>query len=358
MKVGLFGLPSSGKTTVFCALSDGKANINEGHNAPNLYVAKVPDPRLDELTKMYNPKKTVYATIEYTDFPGLQEKSSNSYWGNLRSVDVLVHVVRAFESDMVHHVNESVDHKRDIEKIDSDLIIADLAIIETNLDRLERNLKAGKKNELLFTKDVLIKCRENLENEIPIRAVDLTVEELEAIQVYQFLTQKPFVTALNLGDDQKFADFYPDLKYLETQRKSLVFGLQGKIEMEIAQLEPEEREIFLEDLGIEELALGRFVRSCFELLGLISFFTVGEDEVRAWPIRKDTPASRAAGAIHSDLERGFIRAEVFHYDDVLSLGTAKLKEEGKIRLEGKDYTVIDGDILNIRFNVSSAKKKK
>ncbi len=362
MKIGLLGLPQAGKTTVFNALSGLQASTNLGQKTEkNLAVVKVPDPRIDELTAIYKPKKTIYATTEYIDLPGeASGKKSNSYWGTLRTVDVLVHIVRAFESDTVAHIKESVDYLRDIRDINSELIFSDLNVTENNLDKVQRKLKAGKEKDLQDKEALLLKCKEALENEIPLSTLEWSPNEREMFQSYQYLTLKPMIVMINLEEDQPAEEFVEKAQeILKEMQEVKVLSICGKLEMEIGQLDSEEQALFLEELEIEELALDRFIRESFSLLGLISFFTVGEDEVRAWPIRRNTRAVNAAGAIHSDLERGFIRAEVFHYQDLMDLdgNPGKLKEAGKMRLEGKEYIVKDADILNIRANVSGGKKK-
>lgn len=361
MKIGLFGLPSTGKTTVFKALSGLKMETGgkEKWSSQNRSSTKVPDERLDLLHTYFPKAKKVPATIEYTEISSVSGKKdtsaiSDSLLGNLRAVDAIAHIVRAFDSDAVAHVKGSVNYKRDISDINSDLILADLHVIEKNLEKLERNLKAGKKQELLLKQTILLKCKDALEKEMPIRQCEFNPSELELLQPYQFLTQKPLMLVLNIGEDQNGEEIVKTVEEMfQDDPKVLVTGICGNIEMEIAQLEEEEQEMFLEEMGLKEPALNRFITQSFKLLGLIVFFTIGDDEVRAWTLKTDQPVTKAAGTIHTDLERGFIRAEVFTYEELVAVNgsEAKLKETGKVRLEGKNYIVQDADIISIRFNV-------
>ena len=359
MKIGILGMPSSGKTTVFQALSGFKADINNGKKEPHRATVKIPDSRMEQLCKYYDPNKTVYANIEYVDVAENdtgKEKSvlTDSIMGIFKTMDVFVHVVRVFESDDVPAPHDKVDCFRDLQDMDAELIIKDLLIVESNLDKLERTLKAEKKPENVQKHEVLLKAKEILEKDKPLRCLSLTPEEENVIRVYQFLSIKPQLIVLNLGEGQNANDYLPKVQELYKDiPMTSVMALCGKIEMEIAQLDPADQKEFLEAMGIEEPALYRMIAESFRLLGLMLFFTVGKDEVRAWIIPVNTKASRAAGTIHSDFEQGFIRAEVFNYKDLVEANgsEAKVKENGKFRLEGKDYIVQDGDILNIRFNV-------
>ncbi len=361
MKIGIFGLPMSGKTTVFQALSGFKMEAaSKGKTKePNLAVVKVPDPRLEILFQYYDPLKRVYATIEYLDMAeGQSQKGdrviSESFLGNLRTVDALLHLVRVFPSEDVPHIRGSIDPMRDIQEIDSELILSDLGIVENSLDRIERTLKADKKPENLLRRDVLLKCKQALEEGKPIRVLSFSKTEEEAMRNYQFLTMKPMIVVLNAEEGQdtssclsKVQANYSNIPF------TLVTAICGKVEMEISQLPKEEQKDFLDAMGLTEPAMTRIIRESFSMVGLIVFFTTGKDEVRAWVLPKDTKAVKAAGAIHSDLEKGFIRAEVFHYQDLVEAqgSEPRLKETGKIRLEGKEYVVKDGDIITIRFNV-------
>lgn len=360
MKIGIFGLPQSGKTTVFQALSGLKVEAAAGAKAAegNRAVVKVPDARLEQLNEFYHPKKKVAATIEYVDMnAGVTKAGSpainDALLGNLRTVDALAVVVRAFVSAEVAHINGSVDYLRDLQSLYSDLLLSDLSVIEKNLDKLERSLRAEKKQDLLLKKQVLLQCKECLEKEQPLRCLTFSASEQDLINSYQFLTQKPLMILINTGEGQDASKLLAPTEKYQKMPGTLVLAICGKMEQEIADLEPTEQKEFLQELGVQEPALNRFIAECFKLLGLIVFFTVGEDEVRAWTLPKDSKVVKAAGTIHTDLERGFIRAEVFTYHDLVEANgsEAKLKDTGKIRLEGKDYVTQDGDILNIRFNV-------
>ncbi|NUM35929.1 MAG: redox-regulated ATPase YchF [Candidatus Brocadiae bacterium] len=361
MKIGIFGLPLSGKTTVFQALSGFKMeSANKAKTKePNLAVVKVPDPRLENLFQYYEPLKRVYATIEYLDMGEAQNQKGDrvineSFLGNLRTVDALLHLVRVFPSNEVPHLRGSIDPLRDIQEIDAELILSDLSIVENSLDRIERALKADKKPDNLMKKDVLLKCKQALEEGKPVRVLSFNKTEEEALRNYQFLTLKPMIVVLNAGEGQETISFLPKIQNMYANIPlTLVTSICGKVEMEISQLPKEEQKDFLDAMNLTEPAMTRIIRESFSLVGLIVFFTTGKDEVRAWMLPKDTKAVKAAGAIHTDLEKGFIRAEVFHYEDLVEAqgSEAKLKETGKIRLEGKEYTVKDGDILTIRFNV-------
>lgn len=360
MKIGIFGLPFSGKTTVFEALSGLKLeSATKPKGDLNRAVVKVPDPRLDRLYQYFPTAKKVPATVEYLEINGLCGKKSenglsDSLLGLLRSVDALVHVVRTFQSDEVPHVRGNVDSRRDILDVNAELVFSDFIIVERSLDRLERNLKAGKKSELLCKKDVLLRCRETLEREIPLRRLEFSAEEEAHIVNYQFLSKKPLIAILNTGEGDDPAPLVESARSLfQNDPGTFVTAICGKLEMEIAQLGSAEQSLFLEELGLGEPALDRFIRESFQLLGLIAFFTVGDDEVRAWTLRKGSTAVDAAGTIHTDLARGFIRAEVFPYQDMVDANGSEqaVKKNGKMSLEGRDYVVKDGDILSIRFNV-------
>ncbi len=359
MKIGIFGLPESGKTTVFQALSGLKVETNQ-KTSENRAIVKVPDARLEQLNSFYNPKKKVYTNIEYVDINAGANKGPASkglcdtILGTLRTMDAIALVVRAFISQEVAHISGNIDYMRDIQEMVADLIISDFAIVEKNLDKVERSLKADKKQDLLLKKQVLLKCKESLEKEIPLRCLSFTASEQELINSYQFITQKPLMIIINTGEGQDANKMLMQAEGLfKNIPSTLVTAICGKLEQEISCLPVDEQKEFLKELGIPEPALNRFISESFRLLGLIVFFTVGEDEVRAWTLAKDSKVLKAAGTIHSDLERGFIRAEVFSYQDLLAVNgvESKLKDVGKLRLEGRDYIVQDGDILTIRFNV-------
>ena len=352
MKVGILGYPQVGKTTLFAMLTKSEKNAGASSSAAEtaMGVAKVNDPRLTILTGMFKPKKTIPATLDLVDLGGFGKKEG------LRNVDVLIHVVRAFHDDAVPHANGEIDPTRDIAAMELELIISDLAWIEDRIAKIDKELKKMPKAGLEPEKNLLSRFRTQLESERPLRELELQDEDLKLISGYGFLSLKPMLFVLNVGED---ALAKPDNGSLMTQLDSYadkpntrILSLCAKIEAELAQLSLEDVAIFMTDLGLDEPGLDRLAREAYGLLGRISFFTVGADEVRAWPIRRGTLAKQAAGAIHSDIERGFIRAEVVHYDDFIQHESiAACKEKGVFRLEGKEYPVKEGDMINFRFNV-------
>ncbi len=352
MQLGLVGLPQSGKTTLFQLLTEARGNGVYGARIEKA-VVRVPDRRVDFLARLYQPRKTTYAQLEVIDIPGLvpgSEKEASVFLQSVRDTDALVHVVRAFADDNVPHLEGSIDPLRDLELIEYELLLADLDLVEKRIDRI----KQGKKrNEAEL--NWLQRVKKMLEEETPISNITFSSEEQAWLRTYQFLTAKPILVALNL-DEASFQDgIYPHkqeiLDYVGRRGIPLVL-ISAKLESEIAELEGEERELFMRDMGISEPGIVRLAQAAYRLLGLISFFTVGEDEVKAWTIVQGTPARKAAGKIHSDIERGFIRAEVVKYEDLEACGTmARVREKGLFRLEGKDYLVQDGDIIHFRFNV-------
>lgn len=361
MKIGLIGLPMTGKTTIFNLLTnaaEGETGTSSGRAEANIGVAKVPDRRIDFLSSVYKPKRTIYATIEVTDIKGFSggnkaKGSANPFLESVRQVDALVHVVRAFRDENVVHVEGTIDPLRDIETVNLELLFSDLSIIENRIGRIETSKKITK--DMSEELEVLKKCRECLENEKLISTLDLTDDEKQYLKTFQFLTERPQILLVNLDEDQLRDGNYEGkdkiIKYVEEKNLTLV-EICAKTEYEIAQLEEEDRKLFMEDLGITETGISRLASAMYNYLGLISFLTVGEDEVRAWPIRKGINAKAAGGKIHSDIERGFIRAEVVKFDDFESLGSMhKVKEKGLFRLEGKEYIIEDGDIINFRFNI-------
>jgi GTP-binding protein YchF len=367
MEIGIIGLPSVGKTTLFNIVTRNfvKTGSYSASAGPNLGVATVPDARLAWLSDLFKPKKTTYATINFVDVAGMTEGGakkegfSAQVLGHLRSVDALVQVVRAFQDPAVPHPSETIDPARDIRTVDAELLLGDMAVAETRVTRLREDIAKNRNRELaqkeLTVLERILAC---LEAEQPIRTLEFTEDELRMIKGYTFLTAKPMIYALNLGEGQNFSpDMLAGLPVEERDGVTHVNGhpliaFQGKVEEEIAQLPEEEVADFLEAMGIEEPAAHRLIRLCYYALDVISFFTVGEDECRAWTTKRGDTAPMAAGRIHSDLERGFIRAESFCYDDLRRLGSVQaVKEAGLFRLEGKTHIVEDGEILNIRFNV-------
>lgn len=361
MKIAIIGLPNCGKTTVFNALTKGSAAtaaFTSGKLEPNLATVKVPDPRLQVLADIYEPKKVTPAEVQYIDvggFSGAQHSRgglSPELLGFIGTAEAFLHVVRAFEDDQIPHPLESVDPARDLEALDLELIFSDLAIIERRLERLNRDVNklAGKERDLARReKELLDRLQAFLEEEKPLRDLELSPDELKMIRGYQLLTLKPVLVLLNCGEN-RIND--PALNLSYPHQASRLLSLSAEIEAELARMDEEEAREFLVDLGIEQPARDKVIAESYALLGLVSFLTVGKDEVRAWTIRSGTAAPQAGGAVHSDIERGFIRAEVVTYEDLVSAGSmAEAKKHGTVRLEGKDYLVRDGDICNFLFNV-------
>ncbi|HLT18442.1 MAG TPA: redox-regulated ATPase YchF [Thermomicrobiales bacterium] len=366
LQLTIVGLPQSGKTTVFNALTRSSAAVGGYSTAadePNLATVKVPDPRIPELSKIFNPRREVYADIRYLDVAGVarglaEQGMGGRLLGYLQEASALILVVRAFDDPNVPHPEESVDPLRDLETLLLELSFSDLAIIERRLPRLEESIKKlrGPEREAQeLERDVLLRFKTALESDTPLREVELEPEEDRAIRGYGFLTRKPVLVLFNLGEDQLGE---PAEKLVAEARERFgrpglaIDALAAKIEMEIAQLDPEDAELFMADLGIEESSLDRVIRLSYDLLGLITFLTVGEDEVRAWPIRRGMTAVEAAGEIHSDIQRGFIRAEIVSYEDLIEKGSlAECRKAGLLRVEGRDYVMQDGDVVHFLFNV-------
>lgn len=356
MKVALLGLLQSGKSTILSAIS-GRAIPAPGSTAIEEAIVPVPDERLDWLTEHYKPKKTTYATIDCLDLPGLNftdehgRAAARRLINQIRTVDMLVLVVRAFENPAVPPYRDSVNPVRDLTELRTELLLADLELVTTRIERLEKQInkptrtQAHDKAELVLQK----KLQEAIESEKPISSAIETEAEREMIRSLGFLTLKPIAVAVNVGEDKLDQTF----DFADTIDSSVpVIALCAELEYELAQLDAKSRAEFMADLGITEPAANKFVKSCYTALGLISFLTVVSNELRAWPIKRGTVALDAAGKVHTDIKRGFIRAETFGFDDLKELGSEKaLKAAGKIRLEGKDYVVQDGDIINFRFNV-------
>lgn len=362
MKIGLIGLPLVGKTTFFNLLTNANAEVSNfatGKVSSNVGSAKIPDYRIDFLSKMYNPKKTTYALMDFTDVPGLVSGAStgkgvgNKFLDDIRKVDAIVHIVRTFENPDVLHSDGSINPMRDIETINMELLFSDLAIIENRITRIEATRKVTKEN--LAELEVLKKCREGLEGGILIKQIDLTDDERELLKTFSFLSEKPMILVINIDEDSLKSGDYPqkdDIKAYSEERNVPIIEICAKAEMEISELDEEDKQMFMEELGITTSGIDILASTTYTFMGLISFLTAGEDEVRAWAIRKGLDAKRTAGKIHSDIERGFIRAEVVKFKDIEELGSvSKAKEKGLYRLEGKEYIVQDGDIINFRFNV-------
>ncbi len=359
MRLGIIGLPQSGKTTIFNALTRGDKPVGGGRQVGRFEVqtavVPVPDPRVDTLSAMFKPKRTIYAQVVYADIAGLEGEPSTEKTGfsgqllnQLTTMEGFLHVVRAFENPTVPHPSGSVDPARDLKTVEGELLLNDMLAVERKLERLtDEGRKGIIKDKGLHTQEMALftKLHEALSNDIPARQVELSQTEVRALASYQLLTRKPMLVVFNVGDDD------------DPSRATVVGGgahsvrLKGKLEMELAQLPPDDAGLFMEEYGITELGLNRVIQISYDLLGLQSFFTVGEDEVRAWTTGRGASAPEAAGEIHTDLQKGFIRAEVVGYADLIAMGGyAEVKSKGKLRLEGKEYIVQDGDILNIRFS--------
>jgi len=354
MQIGLVGLSNSGKTTLFQLLT-GMKDVSGSQAKAARGMVKVPDSRIDYLSSVFKPKKTTYAALEAVDIPGLvpgAEKSTVSFLTAVRESDVLIHVIQDFENPEVMHLQEDLNPMRDLELVIYELLLADLDQIEKRIERIEK----GKPNKANQEEKVLLeRLRHALEEEQPISSLELSAEEEVLVRNYRFLTAKPYVVVVNV-DESRISDHESHrnseiARYCDRQGIPIQF-LSARIESEIAELDGEERQMFLADLGIEESGLVTVTRLVYTRLGLISFFTVGEDEVKAWTITRGMNARQAAGRIHSDIERGFIRAEVVAYEDFVRAGSlAAARSEGTLRLEGKDYIVQDGEIVHFRFNV-------
>jgi GTP-binding protein YchF len=352
MKLGIIGLPQSGKTTLFNALTRGNAptTASAGRIEVHTAVVDVPDSRVDRLSAMFKPKKTIYAKVTYADIAGLEGGASKSgisgqLLNQLTQMDGFLLVVRAFADDNVPHPAGSVNPKRDVESMSSELLLNDLVAVERKLERLVEERKKGGTDKTLNERQTALfnRLHEALNANTPLRKLEVSTEEEKELASFGLLSRKPILTVFNLGE----ADSPPAI-----QLDHPCVSLKGKLEMEIAQLGPDDAAVFMKEYGIEELGLSKMIRLSYDLLKLQSFFTVGEDEVRAWTVRRGASAVEAAGEIHTDLQRGFVRAEVIAYDELVALGGMnEAKAKGKLRLEGKEYPVKDGDIVHIRFNI-------
>jgi len=354
MQTGIIGLPRVGKTTLFRILT--RANVEaKGGQATHVGVAKVPEPRLVELAKLYNPKKITYATVQYVDLPGVQKERMRESLATLRDVDAIAHVIRVFDDPSVPHSEGSVDPLRDATNLDLELILSDHDQISKRLERVEKDLKKKRDPMLEQERAVLEKCKAHLEADKPLRELQLTAEERKPIGGFLFLSQRPMLYVLNLGDEEAGEMDQAIRKHklgaLEGRPNTAVVAVCGRLEAELAEMEEKEATELLASYGLKEPGLNRLIRATYDLMGLFPFFTAGEPEVRAWTIRKGSTAVKAAGEIHSDIEKGFIRAEVVQCRDLLAAGSiAAAKEKGQVRLEGKEYIVQEGDVILFRHS--------
>ncbi len=363
MNRGIVGLPQSGKTTLFNALTKTSKELKDDWGTKkesHVSVVKVPDPRLDLLQQLTGKERKVAATVEYVDVGGLEKGSTQrkgfqeQFLANLRNVDALLCVLRYFQNEAVPHPEGNIDPKRDLDIIEEEFLISDFSILEGRIQKLEADLKKMKNEELQRELELLQRCFQSVESEKPLRELDFTTEEEKLLRGFQFLTAKPILLVLNISeaDLNRGDEIEKEFSYLVGGKKRDLVCVCVELEMEIAQLAEEDALAFQKEMGITESALQKVIRKSYDLLGLISFFTIGKHEVRAWTIKQGTPAQSAAGAVHSDMERGFIRAEVVDFDTLKDLGSiTKCRDQGLLRLEGKEYLVKDGDVINFRFHV-------
>ncbi|MGD0788782.1 MAG: redox-regulated ATPase YchF [Terracidiphilus sp.] len=358
MKTGIIGLPQVGKTSLFKILTKAKVEERGHSREAHIGVARVPDERLDKLSALYSPKKTTYASVEFVDVAAIGQEAlkETAFLASLRQVDALIHVLRAFEEESIPHVGP-IDPLRDIRNVEFDLVVSDLTQIEKRLERVEKDLKKMRTGELEREHALLVRSKEALEKEQPLRELEMTPEEKKLIKGFMFLSQKPILYALNIGEsatlgvDLEAAVSRFKLHEVAHRPNAGATAICGKVEAELAEMDDEEAAEFLSSYGLGESGLARLIRKSYELLGLISFFTAGDDECRAWTVPVGSKAPQAAGAIHTDLEHHFIRAETIRWDNLLAAGSeAAARAKGTLRLEGKEYIVRDGDVLNIRHS--------
>ncbi|HXL23708.1 MAG TPA: redox-regulated ATPase YchF [Candidatus Dormibacteraeota bacterium] len=354
MQTGIIGLPQVGKTTLFRILT--KAHLDaKGGQGTHVGVAKVPEPRLLELAKLYTPKKITYATVNYVDLGGMQKERMRDSLASLREVDAIAHVIRVFDDPSVPHAEGSIDPLRDATNLELELILSDHEQIAKRLEKLDKELKKKKDPQNELEKTVLEKCKAHLEAEKPLRELQLTPEERKPVGGFLFLSARPMLYVLNLGDDEASeldtAVERHKLGALQGRPNTAVVAICGRLEAELAEMDEKEAAELLASYGLQEPGLNRLIRATYDLMGLLQFFTAGEPEVRAWTIHKGSTAVKAAGAIHSDIEKGFIRAEVVKWSDLLAAGSlASAREKAQVRLEGKEYLVQEGDVILFRHS--------
>jgi len=358
MKTGIIGLPQVGKTSLFKILTKAKLEERAHSRQEHIGVARVPDERLDKLSELYSPKKTTYASVDFVDVAAIGQEAlkETAFLASLRQVDALIHVLRAFEDESIPHVGP-IDPLRDIKNVEFDLMISDLTQVEKRLERLEKDLKKGRTNDLEREKDLLLRSKEALEKEQPLRELEMSADEKKLIKGFMFMSQKPILYVLNIGEsttlgtDLEAAASRFKLEEVAQRPNAGATAICGKVEAELTEMEDDEAADFLSSYGLTESGLVRLIRKSYELQGLISFFTAGEDECRAWTVPLGSKAPQAAGAIHSDLEHHFIRAETIRWDALLEAGSeAAARSKGTLRLEGKEYIVQDGDVMHIRHS--------
>ena len=364
LKAGIVGLPNVGKSTLFNAITNNKilaANYPFATIDPNVGVVTVPDERIDNLTKLYEPNKTIYTSFEFTDIAGLVKGASqgeglgNQFLSHIRETDAIVEVVRCFDDGNIIHVEEGIDPIRDIEIINLELIMSDLEIIINRINKIKKKVESNRDKDSLLEYETLKKCQESLEKNVPLRLINFTKEEQELLKNFSFITIKPIIYLANIKEEdvgKEDNEYVKKVKEYANKENATVISICAKIEYELSELKQTEKQEMLEALGLDESGLEKVIKATYKLLGLSTYFTVGKDEVRAWTYKQGMNAKKCAGIIHTDFEKGFIKAEVISYNDMIEYGNElKVREAGKARLEGKDYIMQDGDICHFRFNV-------